>query len=305
MIALSPTDIGWFNFLAKQNDLTVVNFWTPTDWNIQNLQPGDYWYFVLKGPEPRKIGGGGRFVEYKHMRASKAWDLYGYGNGSTTYKEMVDWLNEYIGKRAQTAKPSSDPEIGCIILDKCTFLPTHLQKTAADFGLTFPSQVVKFKTFDHLPLQLGRLPTTTEVIDISDEYNPSNDEDGRKRTLASIVRRRGQAAFRQSLLDAYEGRCAITGCDVVDALEAAHITPYMGHQTNTLQNGLLLRTDIHTLFDLGKIAICPNQFRIILHPDLKRGYYSALEGKMIAVPKNKSAWPSKFAIEKHKKESGL
>ena len=55
--------------------------------------------------------------------------------------------------------------------------------------------------------------------------------------------------FRDALIGAYAGRCAITGCSVLDILEAAHITPYLGPDTNHVTNGLLLRADLHTLFD--------------------------------------------------------
>jgi predicted restriction endonuclease len=144
-----------------------------------------------------------------------------------------------------------------------------------------------------------------DELEYSGEFNPSDINDARKRTMASIVRRRGQPAFRKALINAYEGKCSITGCDASDTLEAAHITPYMGDHTNTVQNGLLLRADIHTLFDIGKITISQSDFRVILHHDLREGYYKLLHGKLISMPKDKSAWPSKAALEMHKKASGL
>lgn len=152
------------------------------------------------------------------------------------------------------------------------------------------------------------LTTTLTIVgpDLGpDEYVPANDKDARDRILASITRRQGQPKFRKELLDAYGGKCAITGCDVVDSLEAAHITPYMGDQTNCIQNGILLRADMHTLFDLGRIAIHPTEFRVILHPSLRGGHYGPLHGKIISVPKQKHLWPSKHALEKQKKDSGL
>jgi hypothetical protein len=78
-------------------------------------------------------------------------------------------------------------------------------------------------------------------------FSPSGLEDARKRIIAAIVVRQGQSAFRAELLAAYQGTCAVTGCDVVEALEAAHIVPYLGPDTNHVRNGLLLRGDIHTL----------------------------------------------------------
>ncbi|EJT85993.1 putative restriction endonuclease [Pseudomonas putida S11] len=77
------------------------------------------------------------------------------------------------------------------------------------------------------------------------EFNPDDLSDARTRTLASIVRRRGQPQFRKQLLKAYQGRCAITACSLQQVLEAAHIHPYLGDATNVVSNGLLLRADVH------------------------------------------------------------
>lgn len=100
----------------------------------------------------------------------------------------------------------------------------------------------------------------TNNIPIDDsEINNHEDidlsEDRRKSIILSIKARRGQSLFRQKLIEAYTGRCAITGCSVKEVLEAAHILPYKGEHTNILSNGILLRADIHTLFDLGLINI--------------------------------------------------
>jgi hypothetical protein len=91
-------------------------------------------------------------------------------------------------------------------------------------------------------------------------FSPSDLEDARRRILAAIVLRQGQWGFRERLLAAYQRACAVTGCDVVEALEAAHIIAYLGPKTNYVTNGLLLRADIHTLFDLGLIAVQPNDY---------------------------------------------
>jgi len=335
MIALSPTDNDWFNLLRNSNYSGLVNFWTPTDWKIASLTEGDYWYFVLKGSEPRKIGGGGRFVQYKVMKASEAWATYGLGNGSSSYTEMVKRLNGYRQKRALNSNLSQDPVIGCIILDNCIFLPDQQQKGSLAFGLDFPRQIVKYKTFHNPPLLLNRgsaelTPFTQPIkakeplvtspghkaalkgikiieqqLENSGEFDPKNDTDARERVTASIVKRRGQPAFRQALMVAYSGKCAISGCDAREALEAAHIIPYMGEQTNAVQNGLLLRADFHTLFDLGLIAISPIDLRIILHSSLKDGHYSYLSGKMISVPNNKDYWPSTTALKMHIENSKL
>lgn len=82
---------------------------------------------------------------------------------------------------------------------------------------------------------------------LADDFDASNTRDARDRINRSIAIRRGQPALRSKLMEAYEGKCAVTACSVVDLLEAAHIRPYRGPHTNHIQNGLLLRADIHTL----------------------------------------------------------
>jgi hypothetical protein len=158
-------------------------------------------------------------------------------------------------------------------------------------------------------LQLyNRIVNTGQINDgnaIDSVSDPLAEQDAGKKTMATIDYRVCQMKFRQCLLSVYEGKCAITGCDVSDALEAVHIAPYLGDITNDVQNGLLLRADIHALFDLGKITISPADLRVILHRDLRNSQYSILQGKMISVPKMKSDWPSKLALEVHKKSSGL
>lgn len=131
-------------------------------------------------------------------------------------------------------------------------------------------------------------------------FNPQGVEDARARVLTSIVRRRGQGAFRQQLLSAYGGKCAITGCDVMDVLEAAHIVPYQGDATNVVSNGLLLRADIHTLFDLGKIAIDPNNLVVSVCPELHSGEYGYLHAQQIRLPTDQHLRPSRDALAWHR-----
>ncbi|WP_447791345.1 HNH endonuclease [Pseudomonas farris] len=130
-----------------------------------------------------------------------------------------------------------------------------------------------------------------------DAFNPTDVRDARERTLASIILRRGQARFRKLLLNAYRGRCAITGCELEPILEAAHIHPYQGDQTDVVSNGLLLRADIHTLFDLGLLWIEPTNLSIRISDLLKCSEYISLEGKILARPESDSDHPSQAALE--------
>jgi putative restriction endonuclease len=126
-----------------------------------------------------------------------------------------------------------------------------------------------------------------------------------RRRFASIVRRRGQPAFRQALLEAYAGRCAISGWSLAEVLEAAHIVPYKGPQTNHTCNGLLLRSDLHTLFDLGKLAIETKGYTVILAPELASSDYVGFAGKPLALPAKASRRPSKEALDMHRSAAGI
>jgi len=127
-------------------------------------------------------------------------------------------------------------------------------------------------------------------------YFVDPDVDERARALRDVVQRRGQTQFRCALLLAYGGRCAVTGCDAGDALEAAHLIGYQGPQSQHVSNGVLLRADIHTLFDLDLLAIGPDTFTIVLADSLRQSSYAALHGQTLTLPQDPSTWPSRTAL---------
>ena len=134
---------------------------------------------------------------------------------------------------------------------------------------------------------------------VSDHSEPQNLEDARRKVLAMITQRQGQSVFRSELLVAYNARCAITGTTTIEALEAAHIKPYAGPHTNQVSNGLLLRADIHTLFDLGYLTISDELF-VVVSNKLSDPYYQALHGKALSLPSNEGHRPNLSAIRWHR-----
>ena len=106
-------------------------------------------------------------------------------------------------------------------------------------------------------------------------------------------------------MNVYSGRCVMSDCDCPEALEAAHIHPYRGDETNDVTNGLLLRADIHTLFDLGKISIDADRYTIIISPSLRKTVYGKLDGLELYPPKNPRQKPSVEALKKHRLMAGL
>lgn len=128
----------------------------------------------------------------------------------------------------------------------------------------------------------GLLEQEAKAAEASGSFAPTDEVDERRRVLAAVVQRRGQPAFRKALLYAYDGRCAMSGCDAADALEAAHIVPYRTPSSNAISNGLLLRADIHTLFDLHLIGVDPDSRQLILAPSLRNSTYGELHGSCLA-----------------------
>lgn len=127
-------------------------------------------------------------------------------------------------------------------------------------------------------------------------------EDTRDRALAEIAVRRGQGPFRKSLLTAYERQCAITGTKEEAVLEAAHISPYRGDHTNLVANGLLLRADIHTLFDLHLVTVRREGGRHVVRvsPAVGEQIYRDLDGRPTAnLPSRAKERPSAEALADH------
>ncbi len=158
----------------------------------------------------------------------------------------------------------------------------------------------------------GDGPVTDRLLKAAEEqltkheaFDPTGIEDARQRIASSIVRRGGRPAFRKHLLAAYKGRCAITGCEVEAILEAARIVPYMGSKTNHPGNGLLLRADVHTLFDLGLVAVDEATMRVLISPGLQRTEYKKYDGQRIRVPDAPANQPSAEALKRHRLDSGL
>ena len=115
------------------------------------------------------------------------------------------------------------------------------------------------------------------------QLDPNSEEGSRGRTLQAIVVRQGGLKFREDLIGAYEGKCAATGCDIT-ALEAAHIHPYRGAETNLVSSGLPLRADIHTLFELGLIAV-DDYGRWAIADELINTSYVTLASRPLRQPK--------------------
>ncbi|WP_413458139.1 HNH endonuclease [Herbaspirillum huttiense] len=168
------------------------------------------------------------------------------------------------------------------------------------------SSHVQFRALDPIPWYVHRYNDDTgkyalvrgiKPTDALDNLPGSEDGDDtwKEDVLGTIKRRRGQTEFRDKLLAAYRKQCAVTRCRVEGLLEAAHIRPHSAEVNYSVTNGLLLRADIHTLFDL-KLLFIDSQLKVRLAPALIASEYKALDGKEIVHPNSPSEMPNRDAL---------
>lgn len=192
-----------------------------------------------------------------------------------------------------------------------TFQPCPNAMTLAllDGAVMRPSTQMSIKEIDLAELEPVLLPNgvTTDIVqNYIRRLSPENTDAGgdeaahsiieeRRRVLREIALRRGQARFRQRLINRYGACCQVSGCAFPGLIEAAHISPYARSNDNSERNGLLLRSDLHTLFDLGLFGIDPKSMKIAVHPQVRFAGYGQFDGATLRL--NGSSGPDPQALE--------
>lgn len=295
------TDEDWFNRLSMLRP-DEVNFWQPSGSRIfRALQPGEPFLFKLHSPK-NSIVGGGHFVRYSALLASLAWDAFGEKNGVASLDDLLTRIRRY--RRDDNAV---DPVIGCNVLAEPYFFEKSKWIPAPD---NWAPNVVQGKTYE-TEVTEGRSLWRSVQLAISDRQRveePSlvDDYEEEKRFGSEYLMRGrlGQGAFRVLVMEAYERRCAVTGEKTLPVLEAAHIKPYSLNGPHRVNNGILLRSDLHKLFDLGYVTVTP-ELRLEVSPRLKsewqngREYY-AHHGETLRIhPADAASRPSREFLTWH------
>ena len=294
-IYVGVTDIDWFNFLAREQP-DEVNFWRPGGKQaFRALEPNELFLFKLHSPF-NYIVGGGLFVRNVFLPLSLAWEAFETKNGTPDYHTFRNAIYKY---RKSDYRTDPDPEIGCIILSAPFFFNReHWIPVPEDWQ----ANIVQGKTYN-TDTSLGR-QLYDQLMRVLSERNLYQSDmvaesSGERYGSGYIVHPRiGQGTFKVMVTEAYHRRCAITGEKTLPALEAAHIKPYSRNGPHLTSNGLLLRRDIHTLFDRGYITV-NEDYRIEVSKRIKEDYgngreYYALHGKMLAeIPDRPEERPSK------------
>jgi putative restriction endonuclease len=301
---IGVTDYSWFDLLRKLPEPEEINFWQPGGNQVfKALKPGELFLFKLHYPY-NKIVGGGFFAYSTLLPVSLAWESFETKNGVNDLLEM----RRRIGKlRHQKENAFTDYTIGCILLEQPFFFS---EKDWLPAPPDWKPNIVQGKKYDlssgyglslWKQLHLNSLLTSVE----KDPQMPLGvqEEQVRYGSPVTTYPRLGQGSFRVLVTDIYKRRCAVTQEKTLPALDVAHILPYSESGRHVVNNGILLRRDLHALFDQGYVTITPSlKFQVSnkIKEEFENGrdYYS-LQGRELWLPDNPANRPSQEYIKWH------
>lgn len=292
-LVVGVTDRDWFDHLRAGAPWPEVNFWSPAPRTFRALTPGELFLFKLKAPVNRIVGGG-VFVHAADMPSSLAWEAFGQGNGAASLMEMRGRIAKY--RRDSTR---GDFPIGARVLVEPTFWPEEMWLTPP---ASFSPQTVSFRRYATTEAEgLALWEAAAERIAAA---SPDPAEAAIRYGAPRLVHPRlGQGAFRTLVTSLYDRRCAVTGERTLPALDAAHIRPYGAGGAHEASNGLLLRRDVHSLFDAGYVTVTPQgRFEVSgrIREEFSNGrQYYALHGQELRPPSSAAALPDAAALRWH------
>src|SRR5688572_24947256 len=291
------TDYDWFNLHSSKTFVEEVNFWRPSSrMGFNVLKWGEPFLFKLHSPL-NFIVGGGFFTKFLRLPVSLAWEAFGEANGARTLEEVRVRIGKY---RAQPIGATEDPVIGCILLEEPFFFErSDWIPVPADFkpGIQMgKSYELSSGTGHELWHEVTERLMRARVKNVGPATMAAQ-ESARFGKPVLVTPRLGQGSFRVLVTDAYSYRCSMTSERTLPVLEAAHIRPYARDGQHELSNGLLLRSDLHKLFDLGYMTVDPHDKKIVVSSRIREEYengrdYYALHGRPLAQPQNSLAIPS-------------
>lgn len=256
------TDKDWYRKLSAAAP-DEVNFWKPgAQGSFSFLQPGELFLFKLHAPD-QFIVGGGHFVKFSRLPMSLAWLAFGEKNGVASQTEFLARIRKY-----RKIDPGPDPVIGNIVLAQPFWFPRdEWIPTPSDW----PNSTVQGKGYDTSAPQGHALLTQVRERLVGSAHDSFAHESVSQWAIAQTKVRLGQGGFRVVVTDAYGRHCAITGESTLPVLEASHIQPFAASGPHALQNGLLLRSDMHILFDKGLLTVTP-EHRVEVSSQIKEQY---------------------------------
>jgi len=301
---IGVTDNEWYNYLSRINP-EDINFWKPGGTQpFRILQPGGPFLFKLKSPI-NAIAGIGFFSSFSFLPLSVAWDAFGERNGCKSTRDFERMILQYRGEKNNT-----DPTIGCVILtnpiffNKADWIPVPEDwKSSIVQGKTYSTETeVGDNLWQKVDILLQKYLYENSEAEKSQLILEEEAAQYGKPILTKV--RLGQGAFRILVTDAYNRKCAISGEKTLPVLEAAHIKRFSESGPHFISNGLLLRSDIHKLFDSGYITVTTD-LKVEVSKKIKeefengREYYKFQGAQLLYLPNREQDKPHKQFLEWH------
>ncbi len=292
---IGVTDWDWYQFLRGRG-ATEVNFWQPSGGHRFGAIPqGAPFLFKSHYSHGNRIIGGGFLSGWAALSVTRAWEFFGEDNGCATLGEMRNQIRKY--RRKTLDDGGTDPEIGCIMLRDVRFFDPD---EAPDAPPGWSSNIVRGRSYDLASSEGGYVEQVLDTLlsrHLSRVPGAVRGEVFGQPGLSPV--RVGQVAFKALVQEAYGRRCAVTGNKIVPVLQAAHIRPVANHGENRVDNGLLLRADVHALFDRGYVGVHPQKKTLLVSPSLRADwgngeefYQRAVSGGTISMPRRRVDQPN-------------
>jgi len=302
-LVVAVTDRDWFDHLRLRPDLDEVNFWSPSPASFRALQEGELYLFKLHAPDDYIVGGGVFSYAMESMPLSLAWETFGEANGATTLAEMRQRVVRYRKLPPDNREPI---EIGIRVLTQPFFWPEALWLRPP---ASWSRNIVRFKGFSTDDAEGVALWDAVQERS-AEAFAPAPGLAAtplpRYGEPVLIRPRLGQGGFRMLVTGLSERKCAVTRERTLPALEAAHIRPYTEGGEHAASNGILLRRDIHSLFDAGYVTVTPEHRFLVsrrIREEFENGRdYYALDGRKIDVPARPERQPDAAALRWHNEE---
>ncbi|MCX5787375.1 MAG: HNH endonuclease [Elusimicrobia bacterium] len=295
------TDFEWYQFLSSHPEFQEINFWQPSGGRgFHAISPGQPFFFRLKSPH-NAIAGFGYLSRHEILPAWLAWDTFGMANGAATLHEMIGRIAKY---RREPLDPHGNNRIGCLMIVDPVFFP---RETWVKEPAGWHQNIVQGQTIDLTRDEGLRLWTEcSNGARGGASLVQGGAEEPRYGEPLMVRPRLGQGSFRFAVTDAYKSACAVTMEHSLPVLDAAHIRPYADGGAHKISNGLLLRSDIHRLFDKGYVTVAPDMhFQVSrrLRDDYSNGRsYYGLHGQPIHLPARFEDQPDKLMLDWHNRE---
>jgi putative restriction endonuclease len=310
---VANTDLDWFDYLATQPEIDEVNFWQPSGHaNFGAIGEGELFLFKLKSPR-NVIGGFGVLSQSTNMPLSLAWEAFGIKNGARTLPEMRDRILRYRTE----ARGEGDPVIGCRVVVQPVFLPESMYipqpaswARSIVVGKTYDTDSVEgLRLWEQVAAAAEIVGTRTKAVGVAEQRSIYVTPGARYGEPQLIRPRLGQGAFRLAVTDAYNRECAITGGRVLPALDAAHIQAYGSGGEHEVSNGLLLRRDIHSVFDAGYLTF-DEDLRVVVSDRVRSDFnngneYRRLHGEQLRLPRGLGMRPQGERLKWHRENRFL